>query len=571
MRHSYLLFVLLTQLCSQGTLAQSVRPERFPLLIEDIVSHTVTGQSVTPSPSASDLREWRKAFSFFHAKSYDNCRRILARYNYVLMQIPDGGNGFAFDVIRENNPVERGWGTFIFNRNESKRLYVQIPHPLRDAESAPLGGEIFRRLGAEWLLISGTDRADGFSDDEIPKLNEKLFHQWHEMLTDLIHVTLSVHTFPALGYPHPIDTTDVVVSNGRTTDEQWGISQISLALRDTLRKARLSCALAMYDSGYARLAGAGSKQGTFSNDSVGFGHWLNLELSDRIRNDEGGYSRLIAAVDRALDVTGQKVSRQMNRAFGLVSPRVVRVDSEHRLLFPPAESDNYRIISFNSREVKHDTVVIRVGDWMNLNDGSVASSSITNLDPRQADYIRQFGSRSSRDARGEISKIVERPITRLGLRNRREGDPKSGWSDNDPVDEPLQVHRIPFEPILASTVTSGSLSGVPQFHWQGAVRPGFSPTAQIFQFAGGISRSNDFGSDSHLLIPIVNSSYSPDRARFVGVQMTAMLVNQITRLAEAAHADHDVTLLAEQDEKGKFFLRIFPGRSAHPEPEMVKQ
>jgi hypothetical protein len=570
-RHSYLLFAVLMLLCTQEARPQAYGPENFHLLIADIVKRTVTGRQESISPTASDLREWRKAFSAFHARSYDNCRKILARYNYVLLQVSDGRGGIAYDVIRENTPVTRGWGTFIFNRNESKRLYVQVPHPLRDAESAPIGGEMFRKLGAEWLLISGTDRSGEFADDEIPKLNETLFQQWHEMLTDLIHVTLSVHTFPSQGYPHPIDTTDVVVSNGRTTDEQWGISQISLALRDTLRRARLSCALAMYDSGYARLSGTGSKQGTFSNDSVGFGHWLNLEFSDRIHNDQFAYSNLLAAVDKALDVTGQKVSRQMNRAFGLVSPRVVKVDSQHRLLFPPPASENYRIISFNSREVKHDTVVIRVGDWMNLNDPSVASASISSIDPRQADFIRKFGSRSSRESGGEIAKIVERPQSGVSLGNRGGGASSSSGSDNAAADEPLQVHRIPFEPILASTVTAGNFSGAPEFHWQGTVSSGFSPSTRVFQFAGGVPQSNGFNSRSNLLIPIVNSSYPADGAKFVGVQMTAMLVNQITRLAEAAHAQDDVTLLAEQDEHGKYFLRIFPGRSPQHEPVIVKQ
>ena len=568
-RHSYLLFAVLLLLSPREARPQAYGPENFHLLVGDIVKRIVTGEQESIPPTASDLREWRKVFSSLHSHTYDNCRKILAKYNYVLLEVSDGRGGIAYDVIRENTPVVRGWGTFIFNRSQSKRLYVQVAHPLRDAESAPIGAELFRRLGAEWLLIAGTDRSGGFSDDEIPKMNERLFQQWHEMLTDLIHVTLSVHTFPSQGYPHPIDTTDVVVSNGRTSDEQWGISQISLALRDTLRRANLSCALAMYDSGYARLSGTGSRQGTFSNDSVGFGHWLNLEFSDRIQRDQIARTNLLAAVNRALDVTGQKVSRQMNRAFGLVSPRVVRVDAQHPLLFPPPASENYRIISFNSREVKHDTVVIRVGDWMDLKEPSIASASISSLDPRQADLIRQFGSRSGRDSRGE-AKIVERPAPTARFGGPGAATQPTG-NDNDPADEPLQVHRIPLESVLASTVTSDYHPGGAQFQWQGAVYPGFSPSGPVFQFAGGVPQSGGINSRSNLMIPLVNSSYPAAGAKFVGVQMTAMLVNQITRLAEAAHVQRDVTLLAEQDEQGKYFLRIFPGKSSGPEPVMVKQ
>jgi len=571
-RHSCVLFAVLIGLCSPEGRAQSRAPAGdISSLVEDIVRHTVTGRLHSTFASERDLLEWRKAFTFFHARAFDSCRRILTKYNYSLLHAPEGKNANAYDVIRENNPVSRGWGTFIFNHTQTKRLYVEVEHPLRDDKSARIGADLFRKIGAEWLLIAGTDRSGGGSDDDITRLNEALFQQWHEMLTDLIHVTLSVHTFPAHSYPHPIDGTDIVVSNGRTTDQQWGISEISLALRDSLRSARIPCALAMYDSGYARLSGAGSPQGTFSNDSVGFGHWLNLEFSDRIQGDPAGYARLIAAVDRALDVTGQKVSRQMNRAFGLVTPRVVRVDPQHRMLFPPAEEDQYRVISFNSREVKHDTVVVRVGDWVNLKGPSGGSSTISSLDPRNVDFIQQFGSRSPRDPRKEIAKIVERPSSSPLIRKGNLKDSSSAGGDNDLIDEPLQVHRIPLEPLLASTVTGDYLSGMTPFRWEGAVASGFSPSVRVFQLGAGAAGSNELSSPAHLLIPIINSSYNPTGAKFVGVQMTTVLMSQITRLADAARTERDITLLAEQDEQGKFFLRIFPGKSNQLEGALIKQ
>ena len=60
-----------------------------------------------------------------------------------------------------------------------------------------------------------------------------VFQRWHELLTDLTHITLSLHGFQARSYHLPIKTTDLIVSNGKTSDEQWGISQVSLAFRDS--------------------------------------------------------------------------------------------------------------------------------------------------------------------------------------------------------------------------------------------------------------------------------------------------------------------------------------------------
>ncbi len=565
-RRSCLLFVALFAIRGQECRPQARVPVDFPAMAENIAKRALSGRAQPAPATASDLSEWRRAFTFFQAHSLDSCRRILARYNYALVQIPDWRNSVAYDVIRENEPIRLGWGTFVYNRNQTKRLYIQVPHPVRDERSARFGAELFQQLGAEWLMIAGSDGPPLSTDDDIGRLNETLFQQWHEMLTDLIHVSLSLHTFTSRSFPRPIVATDVVVSNGRTTDEQWGISQISLSVRDTLRSSRVSCSLAMYDSGYARLSGGGNRQGTFSNDSVGFGHWLNVELSDRLLRDADRSSRFIAAMNRAMDVTGQRISKQVNNAFGLVSPRVLRLDSKHPLLFPPPEEE-YRILSFNSREIKHDTVVIRVGDWVNLKEPSAAGSTISSLEGRGGDFMRRFGSTASRK---EVARIVQEPLSHLKLGKGELQDSSIAGDDDRSADEPLQVHRIPLEPVLASTVTGDFLAGATPFRWEGTIVGGIAPNPRIFQFASNMTGTGDMNSTENMFIPVMNSSYGTGKARFVGVQMTSMLLDQITRLTEAARSDRDMTLLAEQDESGKYFLRVFPGGQYHPETAMAR-
>jgi hypothetical protein len=316
----------------------------------------------------------------------------------------------------------------------------------------------------------------------------------------------------------------------------------------------------MYDSGFARLSGAGSRTGTFTNDSVGFGHWINLEVASRVPKDPSRSSKLVAALSKALDITGQKVSREVNAAFGLVSPRVLRVDAEHKLLFPPPPGDQYRIISFDSREVKHDTVVIRVGDWVDLGGSPGAGPKISGLDARDGNFMQRFGS-GARNSRPGSARIVEKPAPQVFLTERSPKGLPASDGDNDPGAEPLQVQRIPLEPLQSSVVSSDYLAGVTPFRWQGAVASGFSPSARVFQLGTGESPVSEFTSPAHLLIPVMNNSYGQGRTKFVGVQMTAMLVNQITRLTDASHAQRDVSLLAEQDEQGRFFLRIFPAKA----------
>ncbi|HYQ87388.1 MAG TPA: hypothetical protein VES59_09125 [Bacteroidota bacterium] len=585
----FFLSVLILLFLSRGS-AQPPASANLQSLVDDVIRNSVADRMAPAAVSEEDVREWRIVFALLRERSLDKCRRILAKYDYQLLQIPapkqirsafsaryqtEGMDGNYYDVLRENSPLKRGWGTLVFNRNRAKRLYVHVPHPIHDGTSAVMGAELFQSLSAECLMISGTDRADGVSPFDVVTLKRSMFEKWHEMLTDLVHLSLSVHGYAARVYPHPIDTTDIVVSNGRTTDEQWGISQISLSVRDTLKASGFRCALAMYDSGYARLAGAANRQGRFSNDSVGFGHWLNLEFSERFRINSPDYSRLVGALDRALAVTGQKISQQMNRAFGLVSPRVLRVDSEHRLLFPPPSDETYRIISFDSRRMEKDTLDIRFGNWVELKGSSRKISSISRLDSSQPDFLRELRHRSSGGRPPVITRIIERPATelasRLDLRGSRAADALPEDSESA-IDEPLQVQRIPLEPLLSSTITSDGNAGLNPYRWQGGSFSDIFPALQAFRRVSEASFENGIGSleaSPHVLIPVLNKSYGMDGKKFIGVQMTSILVNQIARLvppspryAAQSGTSREIALMAEQDQKGKFFLRIFPRRSA---------
>ena len=76
------------------------------------------------------------------------------------------------------------------------------------------------------------------------------------------------------------------------------------------------------------------------------------------------------------------------------------------------------------------------------------------------------------------------------------------------------------------------------------------------------SASNELSGLPNFLIPIINSSYQTGKSRFIGVQMTEMLVTEIARLVnEHKVSDKDVGLIAEQMSDGDYYLRIFPSNS----------
>ncbi|HSG29223.1 MAG TPA: hypothetical protein VLA34_12140, partial [Candidatus Krumholzibacterium sp.] len=224
-------------------------------------------------PDRDELNQWSEILAHFRAGRYDSAGVILARYNYSIVHLIDDVTGNTFDVISERQPIRLGWGTLVYNRGWSRNLNVHVNHPVEDGNIAVIAAEFFRRSGAKWLLMGGSSKfALGSGNGaDLARAGNSVFHRWHRELSDRMTVSVSLHAYNPDYYSFPVSASDVVLSNGRTGDDQWGISQISLTFRDSLRRAGFRTALAMLDSGFARLAAGYNPQAIFSNDSLGFG------------------------------------------------------------------------------------------------------------------------------------------------------------------------------------------------------------------------------------------------------------------------------------------------------------
>jgi hypothetical protein len=514
-------------------------------------------------PDDADLDRWTLALNLFRAGRFDSCRAVLSRFDYELTTLRDAVSGGTFDVFRERLPVRRGWGTLIHNRNNHKRLIVHVNHPVDDGNIPVIGAELFRRTGSRWMLIGGSARhaVPSSRAADAALADRSVFQRWHELLTDLTQVAVSLHTYRPEAYPFPVSAADVIISNGRTSDIQWGISQISVAFRDTLRYAGFHTALAMLDSGFARLAGGSNPQGVYSNDSTGFGHWMNVEISSRVRHSPAEYMRFIGAADRALGITQKSVSKQINHAFGLVSPRVVRIDKANKLLFPPPGEEKYRIVSFGPGGSGNDTLDLLLGRWLGAGQDGNGVSRIVEYDTAGS-IAGYMGRTAGRQMGGTITKLVTAPGTfASGIRpaEHRPADSLLAGEESEDVREPLQVYRIPLQPVIASTVSPEYSPVSTPFHWGGILPEGYTP--QVFTFAAASPRVSDIDVSglSRFLIPLLRNSYHSGGLRFVGVDMTDLLVNEIARLVSEYRVEgEEIDLIAEEDESGDYYLRLFP-------------
>jgi hypothetical protein len=383
------------------------------------------------------------------------------------------------------------------------------------------------------------------------------------MFADLTHVAISLHGFTNTSYSSRWVDKDIVVSNGKTSDDQWGISQISLSFRDSMRAGGFSCALAMYDSGFASLSWGASPQAMFSNDSAGFGHWLSIELSDGIRHSPTRRARFIAAADDALEITGRKISQQVNRAFGLVSPRSVRLNASHGMLFPPANADTYRIISFSSVDAKRDTLDMRAGSWLRFPRTSGDISSITGLDSSRDGIVQMFRTTGDAKTRLGVANLVSYNSSDLSsvllVNEHARHDSSNALEIDEDLVEPLQTHRIRLNRRDISISHSGVTSEISPYQWRGAGDFDYSPAKTYLRFGGLASVAGEELDPPNLLIPLIHRSYRPEMSPYLGIQMTAVVVEQIARLvSEEQNRTSEIELFAEEAEDGHFYLRIFP-------------
>ncbi len=74
-------------------------------------------------------------------------------------------NGKTYCVLRETansdgdaNNFDNGWGTFIVDPMAERELFIQVPHPLADANTPELGINVFRETNSRAFVMAGAHR-----------------------------------------------------------------------------------------------------------------------------------------------------------------------------------------------------------------------------------------------------------------------------------------------------------------------------------------------------------------------------------------------------------------------------
>lgn len=224
-------------------------------------------------PTAQEMTAWRTLTTSMVQGDLTGACGIIALNNfpYGVIQYSDVVTGKTYNILQEDIPVAKGWGTYIFNPSATILLSIEIPHPLFDGLTPEEGVDAFRQLDARTFLMAGTHRFaniasstcqpnDTSSNADVAHNIENMFEPAHEVIAAQIPGTVFVQLH---GNQNPTcANVDVFVSNGTTTP-----GPPVMAIVTCLQGSPFSAEAATPDS-TCILRGTTNVQGRFSNGSA---------------------------------------------------------------------------------------------------------------------------------------------------------------------------------------------------------------------------------------------------------------------------------------------------------------
>ena len=220
-------------------------------------------------------------------------------YGYDCYTFTEAVTGDPLVIFRERAPVNRGWGTYVYNRNAQRPVDVHINHPIFDSNTHVQGASLFRDLRGRWMLMAGTHRyANADTSSDMAHNPESLFQKLHEKVIGTGRMALSVHGFNQASHVEPIASSALVLSNGKTTLGATQGTEFAIDLRDRLDRASWKTGLYAYDASYDKLAASRNPQGRYSNDIHGHGRWVHVENDYTVRSDSAKWKQVNAVIVR---------------------------------------------------------------------------------------------------------------------------------------------------------------------------------------------------------------------------------------------------------------------------------
>ncbi len=212
-------------------------------------------------------------------------RSALAN-NYEILRLIDQGDLERADyILKEQLPIIKGWGTYVFRIKAAQDIIIEAPHPIADERTPEVAMDIYRALNAKALLISGTHRnanQDGSADSA--HAPESIFQTMHITLFQLgpqvskNTIFMQIHGFAARDHPR---YPQVVIGHNWKNDPSKDI--LLQNIESALKKNNIKVGICDDTNNYMDLCGRKNLQASVMNEGV----FIHIELNESIRKEDG--------------------------------------------------------------------------------------------------------------------------------------------------------------------------------------------------------------------------------------------------------------------------------------------
>jgi len=245
-------------------------------------------------PTYEEQTSFADLVSLILTKDLGHALDLAAKDNYILSYYVDRGDDYAVSyLLREQRPIQKGWGLYAFRLDSPSDIIIEAPHPLYDRRSPSVALDLYRALDARALMIAGAHRnADSDKSSDVAHATESIFQSVHVALSQKIQtqagevVVLQIHGFHSTkheGYPQ------VVFGLGeKPLPKEVAIAQ---KIKETLSKKGITAGICAGDgSAYEDLCAKKNVQASVMEK----GAFIHIELDENIRqNDEAFIAALV--------------------------------------------------------------------------------------------------------------------------------------------------------------------------------------------------------------------------------------------------------------------------------------
>ncbi len=246
-------------------------------------------------PVDSQMVAFQNVIAMIGQDNYASVAAMLSPYGYEWISFIDTVVAESLIVVRELNPIQRGWGTYIRNPRSTNDLAMEIPHPIFDTNTWKLGIRAYLRMRARWCQMAGTHRyANTDSSSDVAHRTRTVFHAVHKTISAFR--AIQVHGFNKAANPNYASYADVIISNG-TTNPPAELTTLESNYESREMTATVF-SIATYNESW-RLGATSNVQGQWSNANGK--KFVHIEHDYPIRTTD---SKLLQAVEAMNAVFG---------------------------------------------------------------------------------------------------------------------------------------------------------------------------------------------------------------------------------------------------------------------------